>query len=306
MTHAEALPKPAEKLARAAAHRGRSRRERIGAGGVVRGLLLLSMVAIPSCGQAQETADFFRQNCTSCHTIGGGRLVGPDLKDVTQRRDRAWLSQFLNNPKAVIDSGDSYAASLQQDANGVIMPTIPGMSPQRAQALLDMITAESQLPRSQFAGSQVSDRPFTPADVANGRAIFLGGARLQAGGPACVSCHTVRGIGGLSGGRLGPDLTLVYERLQGRKALTAWLGAPATPTMQSVFKMQPLQPAEILALAGFLEDAAKKGGTEDTGGMVTFFLLGLGGAGIGLVIFEAVWKRRFRSVRRAMVRGAGA
>lgn len=40
---------------------------------------------------AQETADYFRQNCTSCHTIGGGRLTGPDLKDVEGRKDSDWL-----------------------------------------------------------------------------------------------------------------------------------------------------------------------------------------------------------------------
>ena len=43
---------------------------------------------------AQDTAAFFKQNCTSCHTIGGGRLTGPDLKDVTTRKDRAWFVQF--------------------------------------------------------------------------------------------------------------------------------------------------------------------------------------------------------------------
>ena len=38
--------------------------------------------------RGQETAQYFRQNCASCHTIGGGRLTGPDLKDVTKRKER--------------------------------------------------------------------------------------------------------------------------------------------------------------------------------------------------------------------------
>ena len=87
----------------------------------------------------------------------------------------------------------------------------------------------------------------------------------------------------LGGGRLGPDLTKVYERLQGRKALSVWLSAPATPTMQAVFRNTPLQAEEILPLVAYLEEAARQGG-EDTGvGMVTFLLLGLGGAVILLV-----------------------
>src|ERR1019366_8272166 len=133
-------------------------------------LVIAALSALLFCGSArawgQDAAAFFKQNCTSCHTIGGGRLTGPDLKDVTSRRDHAWLVQFLQSPKAMIDSGDPYALKLQQEARGVVMPNIAGMNPQQAQELLDMITAESKQTRSQFAGMQISDRPLTAQDVA--------------------------------------------------------------------------------------------------------------------------------------------
>lgn len=263
--------------------------------------VIVSMFAVHSPLQAQDAAAFFKQNCTSCHTIGGGRLTGPDLKDVTTRKDRAWLVQFLQSPKAMMDSGDPYALKLQQEARGVVMPNIAGMSPQQAQALLDLITAESKLPRSQFAGTQISDRPLTPQDIANGKLIFLGERRLLAGGPACISCHTVRGLTMLGGGRLGPDLTRVYERLQGRKGLATWLSAPATPTMGSVFKTHAMQPDEILSLVALLEDSAKKGGEADTTSLLNFFLLGLGGMVLGLVSLDLIWKKRFRGVRWNLV-----
>lgn len=264
--------------------------------------LLLALLLAPSL-PAQEAADFFRQNCHNCHSIGGGRLTGPDLKDVAQRKDRAWLVQFLQNPKAMIDSGDPYAAKLQQEARGVIMPAVAGMTPQRAEALLDLIAAESKLPKSQFMGLQISDKPFSPADIAEGKSIFRGARRLVNGGAPCISCHTVRGVAKMGGGRLGPDLTRVYERLQGRKALAAWLVAPATPTMKSVFKTHMLQPEEILPLVAYFEDAARQGGEDDSVSLLNFFLFGVGGTGIGLVIFDAVWKKRFRAVRRPLVHG---
>ncbi len=56
---------------------------------------------------------------------------------------------------------------------------------------------------------------------------FLAQQRLEAGGAACISCHSMHDVAALGGGRLGPDLTNVYERLEGRKALSAWLVAPA-------------------------------------------------------------------------------
>ena len=250
---------------------------------------------------AQEAGAFFKQNCTSCHTIGGGRLTGPDLKDVTTQKDRQWLVQFLQSPKAMIDSGDPYALKLQQEARGVVMPNISGMNPQLAQALLDMITAESKLPRSQFAGMQISDRPLTQQDVANGKLIFTGVRPLSAGGPACISCHSVRGLTLLGGGRLGPDLTRVYERLQGRKGLASWLSAPASPTMTPVFKAHAMQPEEILSLVALFEDSARKGGEADTTPVLNFFLLGLGGMVLGLVSLDLVWKKRFRGVRWSLV-----
>jgi len=263
--------------------------------------LLFGLAASAFCAPAQEAADFFRQNCVSCHTVGGGRLTGPDLKDVTQRKEREWLIEFLQSPQAMMDKGDPYGLKLQQDARGVIMPTIAGMSKDRAQALLAMLDAESKLPKSQFAGMQISDRPFTAYDLTQGRAIFLGQQRLANTGPACISCHTVNGVGALGGGRLGPDLTRVYERLQGRKNMAAWLFAPATPTMSSVFKQHGLKPEEILPLVAFFEGSARGGGQDDSAARLNFFLLGMGGAAVSLVAMDAVWKRRFRSVRRALV-----
>lgn len=270
------------------------------------GILAFSLVCIflgAAETRAQGIAAFFQQNCSSCHTIGGGRLVGADLKNVTQRKDRDWLGHFILNPQAVISRGDPYAQTLLEEARGVIMPTVPGITRERADALLDFIEAESKLDKSKFAGTSLSDRPFTPQDVTVGREYFLGLRPLADGGPACVSCHTVRGLGGMGGGRLGPDLTKVYERIGGRKPLSAWLVGPATTTMRPVFKDHPLQPEEILALVAYFEQAAQQPGADDSVAPLNFFLIGLGGAAFGLMAFDGLWKWRFRAVRRPLVAG---
>ncbi len=266
------------------------------------GLAILFMTMPPGVALAQDPAVTFRQNCSSCHTIGGGRLTGPDLKDVTARRDRAWLVRFIQDARAVIDSGDPYAAQLVQEARGVVMPTIAGMTPAVAENLIDLIVAESKRSPSQFAGA-VLLRPLTANDIVVGRNLFVGALSQSSRGPACVSCHTVGTLGGLQGGRLGPDLTLAVERLQGTKGLTAWLSAPATPTMQSVYGKAPLQPEEILAVVAFLEGTAKGGVPASPVALLNFLLLGLGGTVVGLVLFDAAWKWRFRGVRRSLVHG---
>jgi len=205
----------------------------------------------------------------------------------------------------VIDKGDPYALKLQQEARGVVMPNIAGLDRARAEALLNLIEAESKLKKSQFAGMEISDRPFTRGDVEQGRSLFTGERRLAGGGPPCISCHTLRGLGGLGGGRLGPDLTKVFERLQGRRNLAAWLFAPATPTMQPVFKRRALKPEEILPLVALFEDGARRGGQDDGVGILNFWLIGLGGSALALVVFGSVWKNRYQAVRRPLVNRGG-
>ncbi len=265
----------------------------------VGGCLALCMAAIPAFGQ--DTPDYFRQNCTSCHTIGGGRLTGPDLKDVTKRQTREWLAKYLLNPRAVIDSGDPYAKKLYEEARNVPMPTPPAINAERAQKLLDLIEAESLLEKSQFKGLQISTAPFTDEDRARGHEIYLGMRRLEKGGTACISCHSVSKSAALGGGRLGPDLTNVFERLKGRVALSAWLVAPGTETMQPIFRNHPLSPDEIQWLVAFFESTAAESPPDPSRNQVSFLLAGLAGAITGVFFLDSLWKNRFHSVRRSLV-----
>ncbi len=98
-------------------------------------------------------------------------------------------------------------------------------------------------------------------------------------------------------------MTKVYERIGGRKPLAAWLVGPATTTMRPVFAPRPLQPEEILPLVAYFEQAAQQPGPDDGVAPLNFFLIGLGGAALGLVGFDALWRRRFRAVRRPLVEG---
>jgi mono/diheme cytochrome c family protein len=72
--------------------------------------------------QAQEDGKQLFQPCAACHTIGGGKLIGPDLKGITERLDRDWLKRFINNSTEVINSGDEYAVKLFEEYNKIPMP----------------------------------------------------------------------------------------------------------------------------------------------------------------------------------------
>lgn len=246
---------------------------------------------------AQEPAEVFRTMCAGCHTIGGGRLTGPDLKDVASRRDRPWLVRFLRNPQAMINSRDPYALKLLEESRGVVMPQI-GLSAAQAEQLLKLIEEESALAKSRFVGTPLPSRPVTEADVAKGRQLFFGEQPFSRGGPACVVCHGVRDGARFGGGRWGPDLTTVHTRLggasDGRRNLIAWLSAPGTPSMAALYRedRHPLHPDENLALTAYLQRAAEQGGRDDRRPGLLVLSLGLSGGGGLLLLYELIRRRR--------------
>lgn len=45
---------------------------------------------------------FKEKGCPACHTIGGGKLSGPDLAGVTERREEEWLRKWILSPDTMI------------------------------------------------------------------------------------------------------------------------------------------------------------------------------------------------------------
>lgn len=284
--------------------RSAARGLRRGAATALLGLLFL-LPPLRAQAPPADVYDYFRQNCASCHTIGGGRLTGPDLKGLLERTDRAWLRRFLPDPKALIDSGDPRAVQLFTEARGTYMATIPGLTAARIEALIDLIEYESSLEKSAFAGMRLSQRPLTEVDVQLGREVFSGRRRLANGGPPCISCHSTASVGGLGGGRLGPDLSTAYARLEGRKALSAWLVSPPSVVMAPVFKNRPLEEDEILGLVAFLRSEAQAAGVETPDpGPVDVLMAGGGLAALVLAAFDFFWRRRYRATRRPLLDAA--
>jgi len=75
-------------------------------------------------GMATEIGQqIFQSSCAACHTIGKGKLVGPDLAGVTSRREISWLKRQIKEPDRLIAENDPLAMQLLQEANNV--PMVP-------------------------------------------------------------------------------------------------------------------------------------------------------------------------------------
>ncbi|VAW63998.1 Cytochrome oxidase biogenesis protein Sco1/SenC/PrrC, thiol-disulfide reductase involved in Cu(I) insertion into CoxII Cu(A) center / Cytochrome c [hydrothermal vent metagenome] len=66
----------------------------------------------------------FRTRCATCHTIGGGDGVGPDLLGVLKRRDRQWLSRWIRVPNEMIKEKDPIVMEMMEKYKGIIMPNL--------------------------------------------------------------------------------------------------------------------------------------------------------------------------------------
>ncbi len=98
---------------------GFSRRWRVPALGV---LMCVIWLGPTKHGKAAETGQqIFQSQCAACHTIGKGKLVGPDLAGVTARREESWLKRQIKDPERLIAENDPIAMQLLKEADDVPM-----------------------------------------------------------------------------------------------------------------------------------------------------------------------------------------
>jgi mono/diheme cytochrome c family protein len=260
-------------------------------------LLVLCAVALPL--HAETVSELFEEECASCHSIGGGPLVGPDLKGVTAKQDRAWLIEFITNPQAMIDKGDAYAVKIYKEYEEEEMPDFEDMGKDQIESLLAYI--ESQSGGAVAQAAPAAKITFSEEDVSKGMAMFVGTQQLKNGGAACISCHATSSIKSPVGGSLGPDLTKVAERKKGGRGLIGWMKSPPSKTMRPIYKKRPLEEDEIHALVAFL--VSEKEHEVQSAGVLSFLGTGIIGAAVALVLSALIWGKRFRAVRSPLVEG---
>lgn len=150
-------------------------------------LLLLSALfshAAEAPTSLQKDAALFQAKCAKCHTIGRGDRVGPDLKGLSERREKAWIIGFITRTGFYLDN-DAEAKKLLAKYNGVRMEDT-GLSEAQAAALLSYLDAASKGPVGpEEAPEPEAEDPATKVRMpAEGRGAWLPGI---AAGLACLA-----------------------------------------------------------------------------------------------------------------------
>ena len=111
--------------------------------------LLLFFTATVSL-RSQEGESLFKANCAACHSIGKGKLVGPDLKDVIDRHPEEWLRKWIKSSQTLVQSGDEVAVKLFHDNNDIVMPD-QTISDAEIQQIVDYFKTHPGAPKKHVA-----------------------------------------------------------------------------------------------------------------------------------------------------------
>lgn len=159
----------------------------------------------------------YQTYCLACHTIGGGRLSGPDLKGVTSTRENSWLVRWIVEPDKMLAEGDPIATELKQEYNNIPMPNF-GLSPAQAKDILAYIeVTESGV--QEIVEPEPSFPPVViPAGIAPATQSPEQGQKIFQ--EKCLPCHTIG-----SGIKVGPDLRGAVSRRE-YNWLIHWITEP--------------------------------------------------------------------------------
>lgn len=216
-------------------------------------ILMLAFV----CGKANQGQDIFNKACAPCHTVGKGRLVGPDLKNISEKRTRKWLIDFIQSSQSVIKSGDPDAVALYKEYNNMLMPDQP-LGVEQIKTILNYINDAGSGNIETDSEEQATDllENASNENVAEGLQLFTGYTRFTNGGSACISCHKVKDDRIFSSGTLAKNLTNTYDIL-GSAGVSAILKNPPFPAMEEAYKNAPLTDNEVLNLTAYLRSVDK-------------------------------------------------
>jgi mono/diheme cytochrome c family protein len=237
----------------------------------------------------------FKSVCSSCHTIGKGRLVGPDLSGIYKIRTNEWLISFIRSSQKMVKSGDTAAVNIFNEFNKIPMPD-NNLSDEQILGVIDFIKQKEGSPAAQKTNQVPMDTSAAKNDslktasgeapatsdttkpdanaVQRGKDMFNGKIQLANGGYSCISCHNLNDQSVLGGGKLARDLTTAFTRL-GPQGIRGILTNPPFPAMKTAIK-GGLTEKEITDLTALLKSVNDLNAfyRQPSGGLI-FFTLGL-------------------------------
>ena len=253
--------------------------------------------------KAQDSGENLFKVCAACHTIGKGRLVGPDLTQVYEKREQDWLIKFIRASQKMVKDGDPVAVSLFKEFNQIPMPD-NNLTDDEIISIIDFIKAtdlkeSGTVTAETIAEEQKTDTLATASIVFSndllkkGKALFYGYEKFSNGGPSCIACHNITDESLIGGGKLSFDLTKSYSKLSAA-GIGAILANPPFPVMNKALNNKKLTEGEIQAITALLQftDQRNTESSQTVDNNLIFLLLSLVVAMLMMVHIYVVYGNR--------------
>ncbi len=104
----------------------------------------------------------FKSLCAACHSVGKGKVVGPDLAGVTTKRNEKWLISWIKSSQTMVKNNDPIAVKLFNEYNKMPMPDA-NLTPAQIKDVLAYIKSLSPAAKPNTKTNQV-----TPLDNSTG------------------------------------------------------------------------------------------------------------------------------------------
>ncbi len=227
----------------------------------------------PVAGDADPAAKLFLQKCAGCHTVGKGKLTGPDLNEAS-----TWQAPDLDKAIKVMESkvGPLRSEDIIQ-----------------LRDLLKSADVRDRLAAEQERVAKATAAAFDPPSPAIGAALFTGRTALAGGGVACNSCHATGGVGG----NLAVPLDGVFAKL-GETPLQSAIEKTSFKVMTAAYRNHPVTKQEAIHLTAYLGTLQPTTAASST----RVPLAGAIGAAVLFVTLGFVYGGRRTSVRQQLLR----
>lgn len=223
-----------------------------------------------------NAAEYYFYRCAGCHTVGGGKLSGPDLIQATQ-----WKHEDLR------------AGIKKMEKN------VGPMTEQDIQQMIDFlkdidVSARITHQKQKIEASLRAQLP--PPSFERGEKLFMGKETLVNRGPACFSCHRFVN----EGGSLGVDLTDIKNRASS-VVLQSAIENSSYKIMRAIYLKHKITTEESLHLAEYLSHPEKVE-QRFAAGMLLVKTLATAGFGVFILLLWALNQRRKGPTRKNLVR----
>ncbi|MBK7579002.1 MAG: c-type cytochrome [Myxococcales bacterium] len=189
----------------------------------------------PALGaEAQAGKTIYDTQCQACHSIGAGDRAGPDLKDVSKRRQKDWLVKWIKDPVGMAKD-DAVGKELLAKYKTQMPPlNLTDKQMNDVLAYIDTISAAG--------GLQVKQEPpveLTGADFERAKGIFF---------QRCAGCH-----GTLRAGATGPNIQPERTRKLGTATIKNTLMNGLPGGMPPWGKIGVLNDEEMTLMANYVQ-----------------------------------------------------